>query len=284
MAVFRQLLYAALCAGLLSGAFAATAHLIGTVPLILKAEAYEQPQQHANDPHHQTAPEWAPENGVERAAYTLAADLLTGVGFALLLAAGLALRGGEITWREGLFWGLAGFAAFTLSPGLGLPPAGTERFHTHALLRIYVDGILSPVPKNIGIYRPQHIEGSLHTHDETGIVHMESTHPHHFTLGDFFTVWGVKLGPDRVGGLTGLGGDKLHFYLNGKPLRDAAAHRLRDEDVIVIGYGAPDSFPHRVNTEALRLLKSAKGTTLACSKVRNGRRIVRCFAPRSGSR
>jgi len=167
---------------------------------------------------------------------------------------------------------------------LGLPPAGTERFHTHALLRIYVDGILSPVPKNIGIYRPQHIEGSLHTHDETGIVHMESTHPHHFTLGDFFTVWGVKLGPDRVGGLTGLGGDKLHFYLNGKPLRDPAAHRLRDEDVIVIGYGAPDSFPHRVNTEALRLLKSAKGTTLACSKVRNGRRIVRCFAPRSGSR
>jgi hypothetical protein len=167
---------------------------------------------------------------------------------------------------------------------LGLPPAGTERFHIHALLRIYVDGILSPVPKNIGIDKPQHIESSLHTHDETGIVHMESTHPHRFTLGDFFAVWGVKLGPDRVGGLTGLGGNKLHFYLNGKPLKDPAAHQLRDEDVVVIGYGAPNSFPHRVNTEALRLLKSAKGTTLACSKVRNGRRIVRCFAPRSGGR
>jgi hypothetical protein len=165
---------------------------------------------------------------------------------------------------------------------LGLPPAGTERFHIHALLRIYVDGILSPVPKNIGIYERQHVESSLHTHDETGIVHMESTHPHRFKLGDFFTVWGVKLAPDRVGGLTGLGGDKLHFYLNGKPLADPAAHQLRDEDVIVIGYGAPNSFPHRVNTEALRLLKSASGTTLACSKVRNGRRIVRCFAPRAG--
>lgn len=166
---------------------------------------------------------------------------------------------------------------------LGLPPAGTERFHIHALLRIYVGGILSPVPKNIGIYAPQHIEASLHTHDETGIVHMESTQPHRFTLGDFFAVWGVKLGPDRVGGLTGLGGDKLHFYLNGKPLADPAAHQLRDEDVVVVGYGAPDSFPHRVNTEALRLLKSASGTTLACSKVRNGRRIVRCFAPRRGA-
>ena len=167
---------------------------------------------------------------------------------------------------------------------LGLPPAGTERFHIHALLRIYVDGILTPVPKNVGIYERQHIESSLHTHDETGIIHMEATHPHRFTLGDFFVVWGVKLGPDRVGGLTGLGGDKLHFYLDGKPLADPAAHRLRDEDVIVIGYGAADSFPHRVNTEALRLLKNARGSTLACSRVRDGRRITRCFAPRNGGR
>jgi hypothetical protein len=163
---------------------------------------------------------------------------------------------------------------------LGLPPAGTERFHIHALLRIYVDGILSPVPTHIGIYEPQHIEASLHTHDKTGIIHMESTHPHRFTLGDFFAVWGVKLGPDRVGGLTGLGGDRLHFYLNGRPLRDPAAYELRDEDTIVIGYGAPDSFPHRVNTEALRLLKSARGTTLACSRTRAGRKITRCFTPR----
>jgi cobalt transporter subunit CbtA len=46
----------------------------------------------------------------------------------LLLAAGLALRGGTVTWRTGLFWGLAGFATFTLAPGLGLPPElpGTE--------------------------------------------------------------------------------------------------------------------------------------------------------------
>ena len=35
----------------------------------------------------------------------------------------MALRGDEIAWREGLFWGLAGFLAFTVAPGLGLPPA-----------------------------------------------------------------------------------------------------------------------------------------------------------------
>jgi cobalt transporter subunit CbtA len=136
MAVFRRLVYAALCAGLLSGIVAAAAHQIGTVPLILKAETYEQKAtQPPTDAHsqmpaaaHDAAAEWEPENGIERAAYTLAADLLTAIGFALLLVSGLALRGGAIDWRDGLFWGLAGFAAFTMAPGLGLPPEipGTE--------------------------------------------------------------------------------------------------------------------------------------------------------------
>jgi cobalt transporter subunit CbtA len=30
--------------------------------------------------------------------------------------------GTSISWHEGLLWGLAGFAVFTLAPGLGLPP------------------------------------------------------------------------------------------------------------------------------------------------------------------
>lgn len=118
MATFRRLFWVALCAGLLSGAFAAIAHQIGTVPLVLEAETYEQSAPH--EAH--AAAAWEPEDGIERTAYTVIAELLTGVGFALLLAAGLALRGDEANWRAGLFWGLAGFATFTLAPGLGLPP------------------------------------------------------------------------------------------------------------------------------------------------------------------
>src|SRR5437773_509959 len=118
MAAFRRLVFAALCAGLLAGVFAAVAHHIGTVPVILQAEAYEKQMPPAHG--HPTA--WEPENGAERTAYTLLADVLTGVGFALLLGAGLSLRGGEVGWRQGLFWGLAGFAAFGVAPSLGLPP------------------------------------------------------------------------------------------------------------------------------------------------------------------
>jgi cobalt transporter subunit CbtA len=124
MTAFRRLVLVALSAGLLSGIFAAAAHQIGTVPVILKAEMYEKAAEHqaASVQAHEHSAAWEPENGTERTAYTLIADVLTGIGFALLLAAGLTLRGGEVTWREGLFWGLAGFVAFTIAPGLGLPP------------------------------------------------------------------------------------------------------------------------------------------------------------------
>jgi len=103
MAVFRRLVLVALCAGLLSGIFATAAHQLSTVPVILKAEMYEKAAEHqpASVHAHEHSAMWEPENGAERTAYTLIADVLTGIGFALLLAAGLTLRGGEVTWREG---------------------------------------------------------------------------------------------------------------------------------------------------------------------------------------
>jgi cobalt transporter subunit CbtA len=121
MAALRVLIVAALCAGLISGAFAFVAQQIGTVPLILQAEIYEKPAA-PETTLHEHGDAWEPENGFERTVYTLLADILTGIGFAFLLGAGLTLRSGEIGWRQGLFWGLAGFATFTLAPSLGLPP------------------------------------------------------------------------------------------------------------------------------------------------------------------
>ncbi len=47
---------------------------------------------------------------------------MTAIGFALLLVTASELGGGLSGWRQGVFWGLAGYAVFTLAPGLGLPP------------------------------------------------------------------------------------------------------------------------------------------------------------------
>jgi cobalt transporter subunit CbtA len=137
MDMFRKIFFVAVLAGLGAGLFVTVVHEIATVPVILKAETFEKAGEAAPavDPaatehaeHEHDAAAWEPTDGFERMAFTVLADILTGIGFALLLVAAYALRGSEMDWRKGLYWGLAGFATFTLAPGLGLPPEvpGTE--------------------------------------------------------------------------------------------------------------------------------------------------------------
>jgi cobalt transporter subunit CbtA len=119
MQIFRRLVLAALCAGLLSGVIVTLAHQVGTVPLILAAEGYEAPPAHEGHDH--AVAVWEPRDGVERLLYTALADGLTGVGFALLLVSAYAVSGGAVGAGRGLLWGVAGFVTFTLAPSLGLP-------------------------------------------------------------------------------------------------------------------------------------------------------------------
>jgi hypothetical protein len=164
---------------------------------------------------------------------------------------------------------------------IGIPPGGKETFHIHAVLQIYVNGLLSPLPANIGLAPAKGIESSMHTHDGTGIIHMEAPHPYKYTLGDFFSVWGVKLGPAQVGGLKGLGGDHLHFYLNGSPLSNPAALVLHKRDSVVIGYGPDSSFPHKRGTAVLTEVEKGEGG-FGCAKAKPGTRSKGCLAPKPG--
>jgi len=145
MQAFRRIVFSAALAGLVAGVAVTLLHQFGTVALILQAEVYEKAAEAAVPAASETTAaaateadmqamsehaghEWEPADGFERTAFTLLADIITGVGYALLLVAGFALRGGAVDWRKGLYWGLAGFASFALAPGLGLPPElpGTE--------------------------------------------------------------------------------------------------------------------------------------------------------------
>lgn len=114
--MFGRIVLTAVLAGLVSGVFLWAAHMVKTTPLILAAEVYETG---AAPPVAGHAPRGA---GFERTAYTLLVDVLTGVGFAFLLAGAVSLRGRPIDWRRGVLWGLSGYAAFFLAPSLGLPP------------------------------------------------------------------------------------------------------------------------------------------------------------------
>jgi hypothetical protein len=163
---------------------------------------------------------------------------------------------------------------------IGIPPGGKETFHIHAMLHIYVEGLLSPLPANIGLDPAKGLESSMHTHDSTGIIHMEAPHPYNYTLGDFFSVWGVKLGPAQLGGLTGYGGNHLHFYLNGKPLSNPAARVLHKGDSVVIGYGRESEFPHNPSTILLTEVEKGEGG-LGCSGASPGHHAKSCLATKT---
>lgn len=114
--MFRRILFTAVLGGLAAGILLTGIQAFKVLPLILEAEVFEVAA--AGD---EAAEAWAPADGLERVSYTLLANTLSGIGFALLLGAAFALRG-RSGWREGLLWGLGGFAAFNLAPALGLPP------------------------------------------------------------------------------------------------------------------------------------------------------------------
>jgi hypothetical protein len=163
---------------------------------------------------------------------------------------------------------------------IGIPPGGEEKFHIHAMLHIYVNGLLKPLAANIGLDPAKGIESSMHTHDGTGIIHMEAPHPYSYTLGDFFSVWGVKLGPAQVGGLRGYGGDRLHFYLNGKPLSNPVALVLHKDDSVVIGYGPPSGYPHNPSKFLLTEVDKGEGG-LGCGATKKGQKSKSCLAPKT---
>lgn len=163
---------------------------------------------------------------------------------------------------------------------LALPSAGDESFHTHQLLHIYNDGILVPVATNIGVDERQDVEAALHTHDSTGVIHMEAGRPFRATLGDLFTVWGVGFGPDHLGGLKASSDKPLRVFVNGRPVADPAAHVLAKNDNIVIAYGAMSGVPRVAGTTPLRAANGKGGTPVACSVGKAGKKPKSCFVRR----
>ena len=72
--------------------------------------------------HEHEAEEWAPADGWQRTLSTTLASVITGAGFAVLLAGVSLLTGFPITPKNGLIWGICGFLAVTVAPGAGLAP------------------------------------------------------------------------------------------------------------------------------------------------------------------
>lgn len=84
----------------------------------------------------------------------------------------------------------------------GLNCLSSDAYHVHAHLAIIKDGQMLALPANIGLLPT--CTYPLHTHDATGVIHVEGPVFARFTLGQFFAVWGQPLSYSNVAGLAGL--------------------------------------------------------------------------------
>lgn len=122
-------------------------------------------------------------------------------------------------------------------PILKLNPLGQEGsvLHIHQHLDLYVNGKHVTLPALIGINDDSYIT-EVHTHDTSGVIHVESPNQRTFKLGQLFGEWGVKLTANCVASYCG----HLKWWVNGQQITgDPSELNLHSHQEIVIAQGPP---------------------------------------------
>jgi hypothetical protein len=149
----------------------------------------------------------------------------------------------------------------TVAAGLKPEPFETLIHHVHAHLDVFVNGAAVRVPAGIGIniHDPgvhsspladgtmayggiqrcaQPCISPLHTHDDSGILHTESSSPVPNRLGQFFIEWGVRLTPACVGSYCRP--TSIKVFVDGQPFAgDPRTIQLTDRKEIAVVIGIP---------------------------------------------
>jgi len=134
---------------------------------------------------------------------------------------------------------------------LHLPYLGQEivQQHFHVHLDVLVNGRPVAVPDDVGRNEGEGKLTVIHTHDGSGIIHIEAPTGPHYTLGQVFDVWGVKFTPDCLGGLCNDATRRLRVFADGQLLRDPRRLILASHQEIVVTFGTsaqvPDPVPSR---------------------------------------
>jgi hypothetical protein len=131
-------------------------------------------------------------------------------------------------------------------PYLGLNALTQEQlaFHIHQHLDIYLNGQHVTVPQWVG-FGADPTTGQLkfltelHTHNSSGIIHVESGKNLRYQLGQFMGEWGIRLTTNCLGSFNG-SCDGLHWYLNGvRQTGNPAKLVLKNHQEIAIVVGKP---------------------------------------------
>jgi hypothetical protein len=131
------------------------------------------------------------------------------------------------------------------APLAGIPCQSSEQltYHVHAHLSIYINGQPVQVPQYIGIASDGSCFYWLHTHDTSGIIHIEAPSQQTFTLGTFFQLWSERFPqlqyPIQLDQTAG-----WQAYVDGKSYTgDFHSIPLRPHALITLAYNSPGIKP-----------------------------------------
>jgi len=151
---------------------------------------------------------------------------------------------------------LGGVAVNNALEAVKLKPQEEDKpllIHMHVTLKIIINDESVTVPKQIGIdpslYKTHELDKyvpkklgvyPLHTHDTSGVIHIESTVIRTFTLEQFFDVWGATFSEDCIMDNCNNGLNKVRMYVDGSESAEFGDHVFKDREVITIEYGPPE--------------------------------------------
>jgi len=135
---------------------------------------------------------------------------------------------------------------------IGLPALLEEgtAMHAHQHIDIFIHGKPVPVPAMIGVNVVERYISPIHTHDESGEIHIEAPTVQDYTLGQFFDIWGVRFTAKCIGGYCEDAQNAIKVFINGGPVAgDPRLIGLSDHEEIVVAYGSAAELPNPVPSE-----------------------------------
>src|SRR5581483_11888154 len=112
-------------------------------------------------------------------------------------------------------------------------------YHVHAHLDVFVDGQKTELPSGIGIINAPRCFYWLHTHDTSGIVHIEAPQQKEFTLGQFMDIWSQSHTASKSF-FDSVAGKPVKAYVNGTEFQgDFRNVQLKSREPIVLALGNP---------------------------------------------
>src|SRR6266516_4325420 len=134
-------------------------------------------------------------------------------------------------------------AAYQPVDGIYCDQLEQTAYHIHIHLAIYIDGKPVAVPQGVGIASDQSCFYWLHTHDSTGVVHIEAPKTASLTLQNFLNIWGREFSQLGFHNQLASSADWT-IYVNGKKVTgNFNTVVFQPHMLITIAYNSPDVKP-----------------------------------------